>query len=52
MRPDVSVIVPCWNCADTVERTLESLCAQTLENLEIIVINDGSTVNLLIVFPV
>ena len=45
MRPDVSVIVPCWNCADTVERTLESLCAQTLENLEIIVINDGSTDN-------
>ena len=45
MRPDVSVIVPCWNCADTVERTLESLCGQTLENLEIIVINDGSTDN-------
>lgn len=43
MRPAVSVIVPCWNCADTVERTLDSLCAQTLEDLEIVVINDGST---------
>ncbi len=42
MRPAVSVIVPCWNCADTVERTLDSLCAQTLEDLEIIVIDDGS----------
>lgn len=45
MRPLVSVIVPCYNCAGTVERTLDSLAAQTLKNIELIVINDGSTDN-------
>ena len=43
--PEVSVIVPCYNCASTVERTLDSLAAQTLSSLELIVINDGSTDN-------
>ena len=42
MRPEVSVIVPCYNCASTVEKTLDSLAAQTLKSLELIVINDGS----------
>ena len=42
-RPKVSVIVPCYNCEDTVERTLDSLAAQTLKDLELVVINDGST---------
>ena len=41
--PEVSVIVPCYNCAFTVEKTLDSLAAQTLKDLELIVINDGST---------
>lgn len=43
--PEVSVIVPCYNCASTVERTLDCLAAQTLKSLELIVINDGSTDN-------
>lgn len=43
MRPFVSVIVPCFNAEKTIQRTLESLANQTLKNLEIIVINDGST---------
>ena len=43
MRPKLSVIVPCYNCRNTVERTLDSLAAQTLKDLELIVINDGST---------
>ena len=47
MRPLVSVIVPCYNCAGTVERTLDSLAAQTLKEIELIVINDGSTDNTL-----
>ncbi len=42
MRPTVSVIVPCYNAAGTVEKTLDSLRAQTLRNMEFIVINDGS----------
>ncbi len=43
MRPTVSVIVPCYNGEKTITRTLDSLVNQTLENMEIIVINDGST---------
>ena len=43
----VSVIVPCYNCEKTVERTLDSLRNQTLKDLEIIAINDGSEDNTL-----
>ncbi len=38
----VSVIVPCYNCEKTVAKALDSLAAQTLEGIELIVINDGS----------
>lgn len=41
--PAVSVIVPCYNCAGSVTHSLDSLRSQTLRNLELIVINDGST---------
>ncbi len=43
MRETVSVIVPCFNSAKTISRTLDSLVNQTLNNMEIIVIDDGST---------
>ncbi len=39
----VSVIVPAYNVASKIERCLTSLCKQTYPNLEIIVIDDGST---------
>ena len=42
-RPLVSVIVPCFNAEKTVTRTLDSLAAQTLRDLEIVAVNDGST---------
>lgn len=42
-QPRLSVIVPAYNVADYVEQCLDSLLNQTYENLEIIVINDGST---------
>ena len=41
----LSVIVPCYNGEKFIGRCLESLVNQTLQDLEIIVINDGSTDN-------
>ena len=39
----ISVIIPVFNLEDCIKRTLDSVCAQTYSNLEIIVIDDGST---------
>lgn len=39
----VSIIIPVYNVEDYIERCLNSLVLQTLEDIEIIVINDGST---------
>jgi len=44
-RPKVSVIVPFYNAEETLHRTLQGLRNQTYRNLEIIVIDDGSTDN-------
>lgn len=40
--PDVSVVVPSFNHAPFIERTLRSVFRQTLPPLELIVIDDGS----------
>lgn len=45
MKPLISVIVPVYNGQDYLEKCIESVEAQTYENLEIIIINDGSTDN-------
>lgn len=39
----ISVIVPVYNLEDKIERCIESLINQTLKDIEIIVIDDGST---------
>jgi glycosyltransferase involved in cell wall biosynthesis len=39
----ISVIIPCYNHAPTVGRCLESVFAQTHRDLEVIVVDDGST---------
>ena len=39
----VSIIVPAYNVEQYIEKCLESLVNQTLEDIEIIVVNDGST---------
>lgn len=39
----VSCIVPCYNLGHTSKRCIESLLGQTLENIEIILVNDCST---------
>lgn len=41
--PLVSVVVPAFNAEVTIARTLQSIVAQTYKDLEIIVVNDGST---------
>lgn len=40
--PKVSVIVPAYNVADYVAETLDSVFAQTCQDYEIILVNDGS----------
>lgn len=41
----VSVIVPIYNVAKFLDQALDSIQAQTLQNIEIICVNDGSTDN-------
>ncbi len=42
MKPLISVIIPVYNHAHTLESCLNSLSAQTYRPLEIIIVNDGS----------
>lgn len=42
MRPLVSVIVPIYKVEDVLARCLNSLCRQSLENIEILLIDDAS----------
>lgn len=41
--PMVSVIIPCFNQAEYLEHAVESVVRQTLQDWEIIIVNDGST---------
>ncbi len=43
MNNKISVIIPVYNGETTIRETLQSIFKQTFKNLEIIVINDGST---------
>lgn len=39
----ITVIVPMYNTEEYIERCIRSIMEQTYENLEIIIVNDGST---------
>jgi len=43
MNEKVSVIIPCYNCENFVSEAIESALQQTYKNMEIVIVNDGST---------
>lgn len=44
-QPKVTIIIPVYNGANFLSQAIESALSQTYENLEIIVVNDGSSDN-------
>lgn len=42
-QPLVSIIIPCWNVAELLPKTLASIGTQTYQNVEVIGVDDGST---------
>lgn len=45
--PLISILIPCYNGEKTIGKTITSVLNQTYNNLDIVIINDGSTDNTL-----
>lgn len=43
MKPLISVIIPAYNCEETIEEAMRSILEQTYPSLEILVVDDGSS---------
>ena len=43
MNKKISIILPVYNCKDTIKETIESVLMQSFKNFELIIVNDGST---------
>jgi glycosyltransferase involved in cell wall biosynthesis len=41
--PEVSIVIPCYNRKDMVTTAVNSALAQTIESIEVIIVDDGST---------
>lgn len=46
MKPKLSIIIPCYKSAQTLEETLDSVFSQSYNNWEAIIVNDGSPDNI------
>lgn len=44
MNPRYSVVIPVYNRPDEVDELLQSLCGQTYQNFEVVVVEDGSAI--------
>ena len=41
--PAATIVIPCYNCMETIDETLESIQNQTTKDFEVVCVNDGST---------
>ena len=44
-KPLVSIVIPCLNSGEAIERTIKSVISQSYDNIELIIIDGGSTDN-------